>query len=63
MTMKNMTERAFLGPFPLYDLSTLLVAKGYDFNVDLSEISTLKLIPHDAMNDVKMIADVWQRLI
>ena len=60
--MKNMTERAFLGPFPLYDLSTLLVAKGYDFNIDLSEISTLKLIPHDAMNDVKMIADVWKRL-
>lgn len=60
--MHNLEERAFLGPFPLYDLSTLLVARGYDFNADLTTISDLDLVSHDALNDVKMMADVWQKL-
>ena len=60
--MKNEEERAFLGPFPLYDLSTLLVAKGYAFDVDMRVLSDMNLDAHDAMNDVRMMAAVWNRL-
>ncbi len=61
--MKNETERAFLGPFPLYDLSTLLVTKGLSFNPDMQALSGLNLKAHDAMNDVRMMAAAWDRLI
>ena len=60
--MKNEAERAFLGPFPLYDLSTLLLAKGFSFDVDMQAFSGLNLPSHDAMNDVRMMAAVWQKL-
>ncbi len=59
---KNESERSFLGPFPLYDLSTLLVARGYGFDVDMASLSGLHLDAHDAMNDVKMLSLVWQKL-
>lgn len=58
----NEAERVFLGPFPLYDLSTLLVARGYPFNADMQTLSGLNLKSHDAMNDVRMMAAVWNRL-
>ena len=61
--MKNEMERAFLGPFPLYDLSTLLAARGFPFNPDMQALSGLNLRAHDAMNDVRMMAAVWNRLI
>ncbi|MBE6666483.1 MAG: hypothetical protein E7603_09785 [Ruminococcaceae bacterium] len=60
--MKNTTERAFLGPFPLYDLSTLLVSKGFSFDVNIQALSGLNLKAHDAMNDVRMLASVWNKL-
>lgn len=60
--MKDLEERCFLGPFPLYDLSTLLVAKGYGFDVDMVAMSGLDLTAHDAMNDVTMMASVWHAL-
>ena len=59
--MHNVSERTFEGPFPLHDLSTLLVAKGYNTDVDMSELSGLHLESHDAMNDVRMLAAVWQK--
>ena len=60
--MKNESERAFLGPFPLYDLSTLLVSKGFSFNPDMQALSGMPLKAHDAMNDVRMLAAVWNQL-
>lgn len=60
--MKNSTERAFWGPFPIYDLATLLDAKGLDFNADMQKLSALDLAAHDAMSDVKMMAEVWKKL-
>ena len=60
--MINEAERAFLGPFPLYDLSTLLAANGLSFNADMQALSGLNLKAHDAMNDVKMMAAVWNKL-
>jgi hypothetical protein len=59
----NEAERAFLGPFPFYDLSTLLVANGFAFNADMQALSGMNLKAHDAMNDVKMMAAVWRNLI
>ena len=58
----NMSERALLAPFPIYDLSTLLIAKGYDFNADLQQLTGLELVSHDAMNDVLLTAKAWQML-
>jgi hypothetical protein len=53
--------RQFLAPFPLYDLATLLEAKGYHFDSNMKELSGLNLESHDAMNDVKMMAEVWKK--
>ncbi len=61
--MENATERAFLGPFPLYDLSTLLMAKGFSFDADMQALSGLNLKAHDAMNDVRMMSAVWNKLV
>ena len=60
--MKNEMERAFLGPFPLYDLSTLLAANEIPFDTNMQELSGLNFKSHDAMNDVRMMAAVWQKL-
>ena len=61
--MKAPDERTFLGPFPLYDLSTLLVARGLDPDPDMAELSGMGLTEHDAMNDVRMMAGVWEKLM
>ena len=52
---------ALLAPFPLYDLATLLESKGYHFDSNTKELSGLNLESHDAMNDVKMMAEVWSK--
>ena len=61
--MKAPEERTFLGPYPLYDLSTLLVARGLDPDQNMAELSGMELTEHDAMNDVRMTAKVWEKLI
>ncbi len=61
--MCNLEERQFLGPFPLYDLATLLESKSIDFNCNIQELSDLELVSHDAMNDVRMCANVWHKYI
>lgn len=60
--MNDAESRTFEGPFPLYDLSTLLIARGYDADVNMAEFSGLHLDSHDAMNDVRMLSVVWQKL-
>lgn len=59
---ENTEKRQLLAPFPLYDLATLLETKGYSFDSDVSNLSGLGLKSHDAMNDVRMTAEVWRKL-
>ena len=61
--LKNLPEREFLAPFPLYDLATLLRSKGIPFDRDLPTLSGLSLTSHDAMDDVRMIASAWKKLL
>ncbi len=56
-------ERQFLAPFPLYDLATVLELKGYHYDSDMQALSGLDLSSHDAMNDVRMAAEVWRKLL
>lgn len=60
---KRLPESNFLGPFPLYDLSTLLRAKGLPPLAERTSLVREKRVAHDAMNDVKMLAELWNRLI
>lgn len=54
-------NREFLGPFPLLDLSTLLMTRGVDWNADRNELSGMALTRHDAMDDVLMLKENWFR--
>lgn len=58
----DVSERQFLGPFPLYDLASVLESKGCCYNCDLAVLSELGLIAHNAMNDVRMMAAVWWKI-
>lgn len=55
-------EREFQGPFPLYDLSTLLAMHGLGVNADLQTLTGLDLPSHHALNDVKLAAAAWIKL-
>ena len=57
----NGSGRTYI-PIPLYDLSTLLAANGIPFNANMQVLSGLSFKSHDAMNDVRMMAAVWQKL-
>lgn len=56
------SQRAYLGPYPLYDLATMLEAHGIDFDTDRRKLSGMELCRHDAMDDVRMMAAIWNRL-
>ena len=58
----ELPQREFLGPFPIYDLATLLAARGIDFDTDRRRLSGLDLRQHDAMDDVRMMAAIWNLL-
>lgn len=59
----NENERRFMGPFPLLDLSSFLLAKGYDPLVNrLTLIEQEKLNQHHALDDVKMTLEIWRML-
>jgi len=60
---RNLPERNFLAPFPLYDLSTLLKARNLPPLESRQTLSGEALTSHDAMNDVRMAAAVWNRLV
>ena len=55
--------RTCLGPFPLLDLSTLLFSRGIDPKADRLSLSGLSLTRHDALDDVRMTAAVWRKLL
>lgn len=58
----NIKEREFLAPFPLLDLSTLLAARGFQWDADRQALSGMETVPHDALNDVKMMAKTWHKI-
>lgn len=58
---KNLTEREWLAPFPMFDLSTLLLTNGINPLIDRKKLSGLSLTAHDAINDVRMMAELWHR--
>mgnify|MGYP006873129923 CR=1 FL=1 len=60
---QDLKEREYLAPFPLFDLSTLLAARGLPWDSDRPALSGPLLAPHDAMADVRMLAQIWNRLI
>lgn len=60
--MRQPEKREFLGPFPLYDLSTLLSMSGLHFDADLQQLSGMQLPSHHALNDVRLSAATWRRL-
>ena len=59
--MNNLTEREFLGPYPLFDLSSVLAAVGIDPDADRKELACLNLVRHDAMDDVRMTEAIWRK--
>lgn len=59
----DLAAREKLGPFPLYDLSTLLAARGLSATMPRETIVEKKMTPHDALNDARMTAELWNRWI
>lgn len=60
---KNLAERSFLGPFPLLDLSTFLLAKGYDPLVDRHLLIDNPIgDQHNALVDVRVAGAIWKKL-
>lgn len=59
----DLENRNFLGPYPLYDLSTILLIKGISPSVDrvklLGEDSFEK---HNPLDDVRITARLWRKL-
>ncbi|MGL4607360.1 MAG: hypothetical protein ACRCU3_07845 [Eubacteriaceae bacterium] len=59
----NVNERRCMGPFPLLDLSSFLMAKGYDPKINrLTLIHQEKLNQHHALDDVKKTLEIWRLL-
>ena len=57
--MNDEKNREFLGPYPLIDLSSILLASGVDPNMDRQILAEVPLVRHDAMNDVRMTLSIW----
>ena len=61
-------ERKYLGPFPMLDLSSLLMAAGYDPLIDRAELldedekQMMANKTHNALNDAEMTAAIWFKL-
>lgn len=62
--LQNPSERAFLAPFPIIDLASLLFAKGYD-----PLVSRKQLVPefsgqlHNALDDVRLTNAVLSEIL
>lgn len=59
----SLSEREFLAPFPMLDLSTLLYVNKDKVDIENEIAKKRKLIRHDAFNDVRITAEVWLLLI
>ena len=58
---KDKESREKLSPFPIYDLESFLVAKGYDKLADREKLAKTDLKRHDAMNDVDITIRILRR--
>lgn len=61
----NLPENTFKAPFPLLDLSSILLAKGYDPLLDLEELVTedIAMNKHNPLYDVEMTVLAWKHLM
>ena len=59
---KDLENRQKYSPYPVYDLESMLAAKGRDKLEDRELLSGLKAARHDAMNDVDMIIKILENL-
>ena len=61
----NVSEHAFQAPFPLLDLSSILLAKGYDPLLNLEELVTEDVAgnKHNPLYDVEMAVMAWKHLM
>jgi hypothetical protein len=59
----DLENRQNLGPYPLHELATMLLAKGVDDNVDRFDFSeTLSLIKHNPIDDAYASAMCWLKV-
>lgn len=61
--LHDLEERQMKGPFPLLDLSSMLLAKGIDPLVDRVELSDengKKM--HNALTDVEISVEIWRKV-
>lgn len=61
--MANKAEREKFSPFPLLDLESMLITKGFDARCDRASLICAERIKHDAMNDVDNIIDILEKCI
>ena len=62
---QDLEKRQWKAPFPLLDLSTILYWEGQDPLEDRTKLQTKynNLEVHNALNDVKMAAFIWESLL
>ena len=61
--LHNLSSREYSAPFPLLDLSSILISKGIEWDLSRQELSGMDIASHDAMNDVKMTADIFWKIM
>ena len=58
---RDVKGRQWDGPYPLLDLASVFKARGMNPDQPMSELTGMTLIPHDARNDVNMMAAAWEK--
>lgn len=61
--MRDLHTREFQGPYPLFDLSTLLLARGIDPDAARPQLARMNIEAHNAMNDVTILSSIWREYI
>lgn len=60
----NVKEREFLAPYPLLDISSIMLARELDPLYERTELVENKgAVVHNALFDAKMSAELWQKLL
>lgn len=63
-TRLDLKEKTFKAPFPLIDISSMLLAKGYDPLMDRTKILGVEAdMVHNAMFDVEMSVRLWKLMM
>lgn len=62
--MNDMERRMFAAPYPLIDLSSLLLAKGIDPNISRDElVGSTDWVEHNAMSDVETSIKIYKKIM